>query len=96
VRQPWGGWPLSLDHVLGDAWLSDFEAQLEQFALDTWGAPQWILDSHAPDQGRENPRDNQFNSDLTLLRVENKSRGFDASKARVGNNQFFDSQSIRG
>ena len=46
-----GGRSLSLDHVLGDACLSDLEAELEKLAMDTWGAPQWIIDAHAPDQG---------------------------------------------
>ena len=34
---------MSLDH--------DLEAELEKLAMDTWGAPQWIIDAHAPDQG---------------------------------------------
>src|SRR5262249_6825142 len=36
-----GGRPGSLDHVLRDAGLSDFKAELEQLAMNTRGAPQW-------------------------------------------------------
>src|SRR5215831_7250728 len=45
-----GGPPRSLDHVLRDARLSDFKAELEQLAMDTRGAPQWIVNAHLPDQ----------------------------------------------
>src|SRR6202048_3009251 len=44
------GWPLSFDHVLGDARLRDFKPELEQFAVDAWRAPKWIFDAHPPDQ----------------------------------------------
>ena len=40
VRQGWEGGPCG-----------DLEAELEKLAMDTWGAPQWIIDAHAPDQG---------------------------------------------
>src|SRR6266404_41750 len=38
-----GGRPGSLDHVLRDTGLSDFKAEFEQLAMDTGGAPQWIV-----------------------------------------------------
>src|SRR4030088_3498072 len=44
------GWPPSFDHVLGDARLSQFKPELEQFAMDAWRAPKWIFDAHPPDQ----------------------------------------------
>src|SRR5580693_5889762 len=40
----------SFDHVLGDARLRDFKAELEQFAVDAWRAPKRIFDAHPPDQ----------------------------------------------
>src|SRR5437763_6726845 len=45
-----GGRPGALDHVLRDARLSDFKAEFEQLAMDTRGAPQWIVNAHPPDQ----------------------------------------------
>src|SRR5258708_12276486 len=45
-----GGRPGSLDHVLRDARLSDLKADFEQLAMDTRGAPQWIVNAHPPDQ----------------------------------------------
>src|SRR5438876_10133794 len=45
-----GGRPRSLDHVPGDAGLSDFKAELEQLAMDTRGAPQRIVNAHPSDQ----------------------------------------------
>src|ERR1700737_716340 len=44
------GWPPSLDHVLGDARLRDLKPELEQFAVDAWRAPKWVLHAHPPDQ----------------------------------------------
>src|SRR6266566_3621645 len=40
----------SLDPVLRDAGLRHLEAELEQLAMDTGGAPQWIVNAHPPDQ----------------------------------------------
>src|SRR5262245_19312528 len=40
----------SLDHVLRDAGLSDFEAELEQLAMDARRSPQRIFRAHPPDQ----------------------------------------------
>src|SRR6202790_1929603 len=34
------GWPPSLDHVLGDARLRDLKPELEQLAVNAWGAPK--------------------------------------------------------
>src|SRR2546430_14149004 len=45
-----GGQPGSLDHVLRDTGLSDFKAEFEQLAMDTGGAPQWIVNAYLPDQ----------------------------------------------
>src|SRR5881392_232626 len=45
-----GGRPGSLDHVLRDPGLSDFKAEFEQLAMDTGGAPQWIVNAHPSDQ----------------------------------------------
>jgi hypothetical protein len=42
--------PASLDHVLGDARLSDLKPQLEQFAVDARRTPKQILRAHLPDQ----------------------------------------------
>src|ERR1700722_3901929 len=44
------GWRPSFDHVLGDARLRDFKPELEQFAVDAWRAPKWILHAHPADQ----------------------------------------------
>ncbi len=35
-------------HILGHAGLSDFDAELEQLAVDARRAPQWICDAHLP------------------------------------------------
>jgi hypothetical protein len=45
-----GWWHPPLDHVLGDARLRDLKPQLEQFAVNAWRAPKWVLDTHPPDQ----------------------------------------------
>ena len=39
-----------LDHVLRDAGLRDFEAELEQLAMDARRTPQRIFRAHPPDQ----------------------------------------------
>src|SRR5882724_2040164 len=44
----WGTAPL--DHVLGDACLSQFKPELEQFAVDARRTPKQILPAHLPDQ----------------------------------------------
>jgi hypothetical protein len=33
----------SPDHVFGDRRLGDLKPKLEQFTMDAWGAPQWVL-----------------------------------------------------
>src|SRR5262245_34571509 len=38
------------DHVFGDGRLCDFEAKLEQLAMDTRRTPQRVLFAHLPDQ----------------------------------------------
>src|SRR5262249_58692225 len=43
-------WPRSLDHVFGHRRLVDFKAELKQFAVDARRSPQWVLDTHSPDQ----------------------------------------------
>src|SRR5207245_11174764 len=41
------GWrPSAPNHVLGDRRLGDLEPELEQFTVDAWGAPQWVLLAH--------------------------------------------------
>jgi hypothetical protein len=35
--------PSAPDHVFGDRRLGDLEPQFEQFTMDAWGAPQWVL-----------------------------------------------------
>src|ERR1700730_3914321 len=45
-----GGRPASPDHVLRDAGLRDFEAELEQLAMDARRTPQRIFRAHPPDQ----------------------------------------------
>src|SRR3954463_358043 len=37
-------------HILGDAGLSDFDAELEKLAMNSWRSPQWIGDTHLADQ----------------------------------------------
>src|SRR5229473_4733084 len=45
------GWAvLALDHVLGNARLSDLKPKLEQFAMNTRCSPKRIFYSHPPDQ----------------------------------------------
>jgi hypothetical protein len=44
------GWRPSLDHVLGDAGLSDLKSELEQFAVNARRTPKRILHAHPPDQ----------------------------------------------
>src|SRR5258708_5004266 len=39
-----------LDHILRDAGLSDFKAELEQLAMDARRSPQRIVDAHPADQ----------------------------------------------
>src|SRR3974377_1902423 len=48
VPQGWEGGPCRLAIYLA---LLDCAAECEKLAMDTWGAPQWIIDAHAPDQG---------------------------------------------
>src|ERR1700759_4854644 len=40
----------SLGHVLGDAGLSDIDAELEEFSMDPRRAPQRIGNAHLPDK----------------------------------------------
>src|SRR5215467_13864759 len=45
------GWrPSAPDHVFGDRRLGDLEPELEQFTMDAWSAPQWILRAHPSDE----------------------------------------------
>jgi len=39
-----------LDHVFGDARLRDLKPHLRQLAVDARRSPQWVLDTHSPDQ----------------------------------------------
>src|ERR1700739_2438162 len=47
------GRPPPFHHVLGDARLRDLKPELEQFAVDAWRAPKWILHAHPPDQSAQ-------------------------------------------
>src|SRR5438034_1207422 len=42
--------PSAPNHVLGDRRLGDLEPELEQFTVDAWGAPQWVLLAHPLDE----------------------------------------------
>ena len=37
-------------HVLSDAGFADVDAEFEQFAMDTWRAPQWVLSVQSSNQ----------------------------------------------
>src|SRR6266404_3646141 len=47
------GRPPSFEHVLGDARLRDLKPELEQFAVNAWRTPKWILHAHPPDQSAQ-------------------------------------------
>src|SRR6188508_1254807 len=50
-RLPTLGWRTSPPgHILGHAGLSDFDAELEQLAMNSWRSPEWIGDTHLADQ----------------------------------------------
>src|SRR3954471_18756048 len=36
--------------ILGDAGLSDFDAEFEKLAMNSWRSPEWIGDTHLADQ----------------------------------------------
>jgi len=38
------------NHVLTDAGLADIYAEFEQFAVNVWSSPEWILAAQHPDQ----------------------------------------------
>jgi hypothetical protein len=40
----------SLDHIFGNARLSDINIELEQLSVDPWRSPQWIGNAHLADQ----------------------------------------------
>jgi hypothetical protein len=44
------GWSPMTPHVLSDAGLADVDAEFEEFALDTWRAPQRVLSVQPSDQ----------------------------------------------
>src|SRR5215470_2971412 len=44
-----GRWSSPARHILGDASLSNVDAELEQLAVDAWRTPQRIGDTHLPD-----------------------------------------------
>src|SRR5262245_63329207 len=45
-----GRWSSPARHILGDASLPNVDAELEQLAVDAWRTPQWVGDTHLPDQ----------------------------------------------
>ncbi|WP_410959984.1 hypothetical protein, partial [Salmonella sp. SAL4434] len=47
---PLAWWSASLDHVLRNDRLGDLEPKLEQFAVNAWRTPKWMLYAHPPDQ----------------------------------------------
>src|SRR3954452_13787164 len=50
-RLPTLGWRTSPPgHILGHAGLSDFDAELEKLAMNSWRSPEWIGDTHLADQ----------------------------------------------
>src|SRR6478672_3672987 len=50
-RLPTLGWRASPPgHILGHAGLSDFDAELEKLAMNSWRSPEWIGDTHLADQ----------------------------------------------
>ena len=51
--------PMASHHGGGNGRLRDLNSKLEQFAMKTWGAPEWIRQAHFTDQPTEflcNPR----------------------------------------
>src|SRR5882757_1184071 len=48
----------ALRHVFGDRRLSDFDAELQQFAMDAWCTPKPVRHAHVSDQAdlQRNPR----------------------------------------
>src|SRR3984893_14399465 len=40
----------SLDHIFGNARLSDINTELEQLSVDPWRSPQWIGNAHLADK----------------------------------------------
>jgi hypothetical protein len=45
-----GWWPSTLGHILGNACLTDIDADLEKLAVDARRPPEWIGDAHLADQ----------------------------------------------
>jgi hypothetical protein len=45
-----GRWSSPARHILSDAGLPNVDAEFQQLAVDTWGTPQWIGDTHLSDQ----------------------------------------------
>src|SRR4029450_2858827 len=41
---------LASDHVRRNRRLGNFEPELQQLAMDSRGAPQWVLSAHTPDE----------------------------------------------
>src|SRR3954469_11069129 len=50
-RLPTLGWRASPPgHILGHAGLSDFDAELDKLAMNSWRSPEWIGDTHLADR----------------------------------------------
>jgi hypothetical protein len=45
-----GWWPSTPGHILGNACLTDIDADLEKLAVDARRPPEWIGDAHLADQ----------------------------------------------
>ena len=42
--------PSTPGHILGNACLTDIDAELEKLSMDPRRSPQWVCDAHLPDQ----------------------------------------------
>ena len=52
-----GWWPRLAAHIPSDCRLSDLEAELEQFTMNVWGAPEWVRPAHLANQRAQLCRD---------------------------------------
>src|SRR5450759_932036 len=53
-------WPRVAAHIPSDCRLSDFEAELEQFAMNVWGAPERVRPAHLANERAQLNRDLRF------------------------------------
>src|SRR5450759_3441799 len=50
-------WPRVAAHIPSDCRLSDFEAELERFAMNVWGAPERVRPAHLANERAQRNRD---------------------------------------